>query len=132
SALRKAAERVCAFHAPQVPRSYQQTLPEGGVLRSIVLPLACVACYVPGGRAAYPSTVIMTAAVARLAGVPDVVVATPPRRDGSIPVEVAAAARLADATRILRAGGAQAVAALAVGTERIPRCDAVVGPGNAY
>src|SRR5205085_6460185 len=132
SALEKAAERVRAFHAPQVPQSYEQRLPDGGVLRSIAIPLERVACYVPGGRAAYPSTVIMTAAVARLAGVPDVILATPPRRDGSIPVEVAAAARLADATRILRAGGAQAVAALAVGTERIPRCDAVVGPGNAY
>src|SRR6202022_4703053 len=81
---------------------------------------------------AYPSTVIMTAAVARLAGVPDVIVATPPRRDGSILPEVAAAARIAGATRILRAGGAQAVAALALGTERIPRADVIVGPGNAY
>jgi histidinol dehydrogenase len=74
----------------------------------------------------------MTAAVARLAGVPDVIVATPPRRDGSILPEVAAAARIAGATRILRTGGAQAVAALALGTERIPRADVIVGPGNAY
>src|SRR5205823_11833180 len=131
-ALERAAERVRAFHAPELPLSYEQRLADGGVLRSRVIPLARAACYVPGGRAAYPSTVIMTAAVARLAGVPDVIVATPPKRDGSIPVEVAAAARIAGATRILRAGGAQAVAALAIGTERIPRCDAVVGPGNAY
>jgi histidinol dehydrogenase len=132
SALEKAAGRVRAFHSPQVPQSYEQRLPDGGVLRSLAIPLARVACYVPGGRAAYPSTVIMTAAVARLAGVPDVIVTTPPRRDGSIPPPVAAAARIAGATRILRAGGAQAVAALALGTRGVPRCDAIVGPGNAY
>jgi histidinol dehydrogenase len=132
SALEKAVARVRAFHAPQVPQSYEQRLPDGGLLRSLAIPLARVACYVPGGRAAYPSTVIMTAAVARLAGVPDVIVATPPRRDGTVPAAVAAAARIAGATRILRAGGAQAVAALAVGTRAVPRCDAIVGPGNAY
>jgi len=132
SALEKAAQRVRAFHAPQVPESYEQRLPDGGLLRCLVIPLARAACYVPGGRAAYPSTVIMTAAVARLAGVPDVIVATPPRRDGTVPPEVAAAARIAGATRILRAGGAQAVAALAIGTDAVPRCDVIVGPGNAY
>ena len=132
AALEKAALRVRAFHAPQVPESYEQRLPDGGLLRCVVIPLARAACYVPGGRAAYPSTVIMTAAVARLAGVPDVIVATPPRRDGTVPPEVAAAARIAGATRILRAGGAQAVAALAIGTDAVPRCDVIVGPGNAY
>ena len=132
SALEKAAQRVRAFHAPQVPESYEQRLPDGGLLRCLVIPLARAACYVPGGRAAYPSTVVMTAAVARLAGVPDVIVATPPRRDGTVPPEVAAAARIAGATRILRAGGAQAIAALAIGTDAVPRCDVIVGPGNAY
>ena len=131
-ALIRAVSRVHDFHARDLPATYESQLRSGAVVSSLAIPLERVACYVPGGRAAYPSTVIMTAAVARLAGVPDVIVATPPRRDGSIPVEVAAAARLADATRILRAGGAQAVAALVAGTERIPRCDAVVGPGNAY
>ncbi|HYZ89688.1 MAG TPA: histidinol dehydrogenase, partial [Myxococcales bacterium] len=91
SALEKAAERVRAFHSPQLPQSYEQRLPDGGMLKSLAIPLARVACYVPGGRAAYPSTVIMTAAVARLAGVPDVIVATPPRRDGTVPPAVAAA-----------------------------------------
>jgi histidinol dehydrogenase len=132
AALEKAAERVRSFHAPQVPQGYEQRLPDGGVLRSLVIPLERVACYVPGGRATYPSTVIMTAAVARLAGVQEVVVATPPRRDGGIAPAIAAAAHIAGATRILRAGGAHAVAALALGTNVIPRCDAVVGPGNAY
>ena len=109
-----------------------KVLPDGGVLRSLVIPLERVACYVPGGRATYPSTVIMTAAVAHLAGVHDVIVTTPPRRDGGISPAIAAAARIAGATRILRAGGAHAVAAVAIGTDGIPRCDAVVGPGNVY
>jgi len=131
-ALELANERVRAFHAPQIPPSYEQALPDGGRVRCLTLPLSRAACYVPGGRAAYPSTVIMTASVARLAGVPEVIVTTPPRRDGSVPVEVAAAARIAGAHRILRAGGAQAVAALALGTQTIPRADVIVGPGNAY
>jgi histidinol dehydrogenase len=132
ASLELAAERVRAFHRPQIPQSYEQRLPGGGRLRNLTIPLERAACYVPGGRAAYPSTVIMTAAVARLCGVPDVIVATPPRRDGSILPEVAAAARIAGATRILRAGGAQAVAALAIGTAAVPRVDCIVGPGNAW
>jgi len=130
--LELAHRRVRAFHAPQVPPSYTVELEGGGILRCVTIPLQRAACYVPGGRAAYPSTVIMTAAVARLAGVPEVIVATPPRRDGSILPEVAAAARIAGATKILLCGGAQAVAALALGTETIPRVDVIVGPGNAY
>jgi histidinol dehydrogenase len=136
SAVRRALEiahqRVRAFHAPQIPASYTMQLEGGGVLRSIAVPLRRAACYVPGGRAAYPSTVIMTVAVARLAGVAEVFVATPPRRDGGIPAEVAAAARIACASGILLAGGAQAVAALALGTATVPRVDVIVGPGNAY
>ena len=132
AALEVAADRVRTFHAAQLPKDYEQVLPGGGILRSRVLPLSRAACYVPGGRAAYPSTVIMTACVARLAGVPEVIVTTPPRLDGSILPEVAAAARIAGADRILRAGGAQAIAALAIGTQTIPRMDVIVGPGNAY
>jgi histidinol dehydrogenase len=132
AALELAHERVRAFHAPQIPPGYEQRLPDGGMLRCLTIPLQRAACYVPGGRAAYPSTVIMTAALARLAGVPEVIVATPPRRDGSVLPEVAAAARIAGATKILLSGGAQAVAALALGTESVPRVDVIVGPGNAY
>jgi len=127
AALETAHQRVRAFHAPQIPVSYEQRLPDGGVLRCLTLPLQRAACYVPGGRASYPSTVIMTVTVARLAGVPDVIVATP-----RVAPEVAAAARIAGATRILLSGGAQAVAALAIGTETVPRVDVIVGPGNAY
>ena len=132
AALERAHQRVRDFHAPQLQPSYEQRLPEGGVLRCLTLPLRRAACYVPGGRAAYPSTVIMTATLARLAGVPEVIVATPPRRDGSVLPEVAAAARIAGATKLLLAGGAQAVAALALGTETVPRVDVIVGPGNAW
>src|SRR3989475_4250251 len=131
-ALALAHERVRRFHEPQIPVSYSMELEGGGTLRSLTIPLRRAACYVPGGRAAYPSTVIMTAAVARLAGVPEVILATPPRRDGTILPEVAAAARLAGATRILLAGGAQAVAALALGTGSGPRGGVLLGPGNAY
>ena len=127
AALQKAHERVRAFHGPQVPASYEQKLPDGGVLRCLTIPLRRAACYVPGGRAAYPSTVIMTASVARLAGVQEVIVATP-----RVAPEVAAAARIAGASRILTVGGAQAVAALAIGTRTVPRVDVIVGPGNAY
>jgi histidinol dehydrogenase len=131
-ALVIAHERVRAFHEPQVPASYTVHLEAGGVVRCLTIPLQRAACYVPGGRAAYPSTVIMTVALARLAGVPEVIVATPPRRDGGILPEVAEAARIAGATRILLAGGAQAVAAVALGTATVPKVDVIVGPGNAY
>jgi histidinol dehydrogenase len=131
-ALLTAHQRVRAFHAPQIPALYELQLRDGGLLRSTVLPLARAACYVPGGRAVYPSTVIMTAGVAKLAGVDEVIIATPPRRDGSIAPEVAAAARIAGADRIFLCGGAQAVAALAIGTPLVPRVDVIVGPGNAY
>jgi len=127
AALEMAHQRVRAFHEPQISASYEQRLPDGGVLRCLTLPLRRAACYVPGGRAAYPSTVIMTVTVARLAGVPDVIVATP-----RVASEVAAAAWIGGATRILLSGGGQAVAALEIGTEMVPRVDVIVGPGNAY
>ena len=132
TALETACVRVRAFHTPQVPRDYEQRLEDGGILQCLAIPLERAACYVPGGRAVYPSTVVMTVPLARLAGVGEVIVATPPRRDGSIAPEVACAARIAGADRILLAGGAQAVAALALGTATVPRVDVIVGPGNAW
>lgn len=95
-------------------------------------PLPSVGCYIPGGRASYASSVIMTAAVAKLAGVRRVVIATPPAPDGSVPPEILAAARVAGVDEIYRAGGAQAVAALAYGTESIARVSKIVGPGGRY
>ncbi|TMK59610.1 MAG: histidinol dehydrogenase, partial [Actinobacteria bacterium] len=99
---------------------------------TIVRPLASVGCYVPGGRAKYPSTVAMTVVPATVAGVEEIVVCTPPQRDGSIHAAVLYAAKRAGATDVARTGGAQAVAAMAYGTESIPSVDRIVGPGNVY
>ncbi len=123
--------RIRAFHGLQVGREQQIEVAPGIVLGRRPIPYARVACYVPGGLASYPSTVMMTVTPAVLAGVEDVIVVTPPQADGSIDPAVAYAARAAGATRILRAGGAQAVGALAFGSGA-PRVDAIVGPGNAY
>lgn len=131
-AIRGNLARITAFHERQ-RRSDDVVDVEPGVrLGRRAVPHRVVACYVPGGRASYPSTVLMTVPLARIAGVERIVVVTPPREDGSIDPAVAFAARIAGATDILRAGGAQAVAAVAYGTDRVPRTDAIVGPGNAY
>src|SRR4029079_3717108 len=97
-----------------------------------VTPLDRVGCYVPGGTAAYPSTVLMNLIPARVAGVRDLVVVSPPGADGRLPAAVLAAARLARATAVYRMGGAPAVAALAYGTVTVPAVDKIVGPGNIY
>ncbi len=128
AALRLAAERIEAYHRLQ---TYQPEVGRGG-LRLLTRPLRRCGIYVPGGRAAYPSTVLMAAIPARLAGVSEIALATPPAPDGSVPDTVLAAARIAGVTEIHRMGGAQAVAALAYGTRSIPRVDIVVGPGNIY
>ena len=122
-ALRYAAERIERFHRECAPRSW---------LGQEVRPLDRVAVYVPGGRAAYPSTVLMTVIPARVAGVREIVLVSPPRRDKSLDPAVLAAARVAGVTEAYRVGGAQAVAALAYGTETIRRVDKIVGPGNIY
>ena len=131
-ALERAAARIAAYHRRFVPGDVAWTDEAGNRLGRLVRPLDRVGIYVPGGRAAYPSTVLMTAIPARLVGVGEIVLATPPRPDGSIPAVVLAAAALAGVRRVVRAGGAQAVAALAYGTERVPAVDKIVGPGNAY
>ncbi len=128
AALELAARRVRAFHEAE---TYEDvTGPEG--LRLLVRPVRRAGLYVPGGRAAYPSTVLMTAIPARVAGVREVLLATPPTPDGSVPAAILAAAALAGVDRVFRMGGAQAVAAFAYGTESVPRVDVVAGPGNAY
>jgi histidinol dehydrogenase len=128
AALELAARRVRAFHEAE---TYEDvTGPEG--LRLLVRPVRRAGLYVPGGRAAYPSTVLMTAIPARVAGVREVLLATPPAPDGSVPAAILAAAALAGVDRVFRMGGAQAVAAFAYGTESVPRVDVVAGPGNAY
>jgi len=130
--LRYAAERIERFHRECAPRSWRMKDANGSQLGQEVRPLERVAVYVPGGRAAYPSTVLMTVLPARVAGVAEVVLVSPPGPDKSLNAAVLAAARIAGVTEAYRVGGAQAVAALAYGTETIRRVDKIVGPGNVY
>ncbi len=129
-ALNRAHRRITRFHKLQLERGYQ--LVEPGIRCGMrVLPMARAGVYVPGGKAAYPSSVLMNIVPARVAGVPDITVVTPPRPEGIKP-EVLVAAEIAGATRVLKVGGAQAVAALAYGTKSVARVDKIVGPGNIY
>jgi histidinol dehydrogenase len=127
-ALEVAARRIEAFHRAQ---TYGDVSGPGGH-RLLTRPVRRAGLYVPGGRAAYPSTVLMTAIPARVAGVKEVVVATPPGPDGAVPGPILAAAALAGVDQVYRMGGAQAIAALAYGTESVPRVDLIAGPGNIY
>ena len=129
--LKKAARRIRDFHRKQLPKSWSMKEGDGTVLGQRVTPLDRVGIYVPGGKAAYPSTVFMNAIPAKVAGVGEIVMVTPPGRDGVNPYVVAAAA-LAGVDRVFQVGGAQAVAALAYGTKSIPGVDKIVGPGNIY
>lgn len=131
-ALRYAAGRIEAFHRYALPRSWWVDDDDGSLLGQQVRPLERVGIYVPGGRAAYPSTVLMAAVPARAAGVPEIVLVSPPAPDGSLNAAVLTAARFAGVTEAYRVGGAQAIAALAYGTETIRRVDKIVGPGNIY
>ena len=132
AALRYAAARIEAFHRAAMPKAWSMTDACGSRLGQEVRPLERVGIYVPGGRAAYPSTVLMTAVPARVAGVREIVLVSPPAADGTLNPAVLAAARIAGVTEAYRVGGAQAVAALAYGTESIRRVDKIVGPGNIY
>jgi histidinol dehydrogenase len=128
AALEFAATRIRAFHEAQTYADVRG--PEG--LELLVRPIRRAGLYAPGGRAAYPSTVLMTAIPARTAGVEEVLLATPPAADGSVPRAILAAAALAGVDRVYRMGGAQAIAAFAHGTETVPRVDVIAGPGNVY
>jgi len=131
-ALKFAAERIEAYHRHGVPRSWSFRDASGSLLGQEVRPLDRVGLYVPGGRAVYPSTVLMTSIPARVAGVPEIVLVSPPAANKSVSAPVLAAARIAGVTEVYRVGGAQAVAALAYGTETIRKVDKIVGPGNIY
>jgi histidinol dehydrogenase len=128
AALEFAARRIREFHELQVGAA---SVGSGG-LRLTTRPVRRAGVYAPGGRASYPSSVLMAAIPARVAGVADVVLATPPRRDGSVPDVILAAAHIAGVDAVYRMGGAQAIAALAYGTETVPRVDVVAGPGNIF
>ena len=127
----RAAENITRFHSEQVRKGFE--LKDGGItLGQKVTPLARVGLYVPGGTAAYPSTVLMNVIPAKIAGCGEIIITTPPGRDGKVNPNVLAAAAVAGADRIFKAGGAQAIAALAYGTETVPAVDKITGPGNAY
>ena len=128
SALEFAAARIQAFHRRQAPAGSN----DHASLEIVTRPVRRAGIYAPGGRAAYPSTVLMTAIPARVAGVDELVLATPPRPDGTVPDAILAAAQIAGVDTVYRVGGAQAIAAFAYGTEEIPRVDLIAGPGNIY
>ena len=130
--LRMAAANIEAYHEKQVRRDFVMTETEGVVLGQKVTPIEKVGIYVPGGTASYPSSVLMNAIPARIAGVKEIVMVTPPGPDGRIRNVILAAARIAGVHRIFKVGGAQAVAALAYGTESVPRVDKITGPGNVF
>lgn len=130
--LREAAENIRSFHSRQVRNSFVIADKPGIVLGQKITPIEKVGVYVPGGTAAYPSTVLMDTIPAKIAGCPQLVMVTPPGRDGKVNPAILAAADLAGVNRIFKVGGAQAIAALAYGTESITRVDKIVGPGNAF
>ncbi|SEN48033.1 histidinol dehydrogenase [Lihuaxuella thermophila] len=131
-ALREAAERIRRYHEKQKRTSWMETAEDGTILGQLVLPLEKVGVYVPGGRAAYPSSVLMNVIPARVAGVKEIVMVTPPREDGTVYAPTLVAAKIAGVKKIYKVGGAQAIAALAYGTESVPAVDKIVGPGNIF
>ena len=130
--LERAHENIRSFHAKHLRESWEEHLPDGSMYGQRITPVENAGVYVPGGKAFYPSSVLMNIAPARVAGVREIIMVSPPSFEGSIYPAVVAAARIAGATRIFRVGGAQAVAALAYGTEHIPQVVKITGPGNAY
>ena len=130
--LEEAAENIRQFHSQQVRQSFVINNRPGIVMGQKVIPVDRAGLYVPGGTAAYPSTVLMDAIPAKIAGVPEVVMVTPPSADGKVNPAILAAASVAGVDKIFKLGGAQAVAALAYGTESVPKVDKIVGPGNAF
>ena len=130
--LETAAANIRGFHEKQVRNSFIIAEKDGVVMGQKVTPLDRVGLYVPGGTAAYPSTVLMDAIPAKIAGCGEIVIVTPPARDGNVNPAILAAAKVAGVDRVFKVGGAQAVAALAYGTETIPCVDKIVGPGNAF
>ena len=130
--LRKAADNIRHFHSRQIRNGFIINDRSGIVMGQKVIPVDRAGLYVPGGTAAYPSTVLMDAIPAKLAGVGELLMVTPPGKDGKVNPAILAAAHVAGVDRIFKVGGAQAIAALAYGTESIPKADKIVGPGNAF
>ena len=130
--IRKALVNIRSYHEKQMQYSWFDSRPDGTILGQKVTALARVGVYVPGGKAAYPSSVLMNIMPAKVAGVDEIIMVTPPGRDGKVTPTTLVAAKEAGADKVYKAGGAQAVAALAYGTESIPKADKIVGPGNIY
>ncbi|MBQ9736175.1 MAG: histidinol dehydrogenase [Clostridia bacterium] len=130
--LRRAAENIRVFHSAQKKNSFIINDKNGVIIGQKVIPIEKVGLYVPGGTAAYPSTVLMDSIPAKIAGCGEICIVTPPSRDGKVNPVILAAAKIAGVDRIFKVGGAQAVAALAYGTQTLPKVDKIVGPGNAF
>lgn len=131
-AMKTAEENIRAFHSMQLREGFRIERADGAYMGQKITPIEKVGLYIPGGTASYPSTVFMNAIPAKLAGCGLVVMASPPNAEGKIAAPILAAAKLAGVDRVFKAGGAQAVAALAYGTQTVPKVDKIVGPGNAY
>lgn len=131
-AMEEAKENIIFFHEAQKKQGFELQKDNGIYLGQRILPLQRVGVYVPGGRAAYPSSVLMNVLPARIAGVEEIIMVTPPNKDGHIDPYIAAAAKIAGVDHIFKVGGAQAIAALAFGSESIPSVDKIVGPGNIF
>ena len=130
--LTAAAANIRAFHQMQAREGFRLEKEDGVVLGQKVTPIERAGLYVPGGTAAYPSSVLMNAIPAKIAGVRELVMTTPPAKDGHVPAFILAAAKVAGVDKVVQAGGAQAIAALAYGTQSVPKVDKIVGPGNIY
>lgn len=130
--IRKSLHNIRTYHEKQRQYSWFDSKPDGTILGQKITPLARVGVYVPGGKAAYPSSVLMNIVPAKVAGVDEIIMVTPPGKDGRVTATTLVAANEAGADRIYKAGGAQAIAAMAYGTESIPKVDKIVGPGNIY
>ena len=130
--IKRASENIADFHKRQVQQSWLTTKADGVIMGQRVRGLKRVGIYVPGGTAAYPSSVLMNAVPAKIAGVEEIIMCTPPQKDGTPNPNIIAAAKIAGVDRIFLMGGAQAVAALAYGTETVPKVDKIVGPGNIF
>jgi len=131
-AMEVAAENIRAFHSAQRREGFCLQRPDGTYMGQKITPIERVGLYIPGGTASYPSTVFMNAIPAKIAGCSEIVMVSPPNKEGSIAAPILAAAKMAGVTKIFKIGGAQAIAALAYGTESVIKVDKIVGPGNAY
>jgi len=132
TAMERSAANIVDFHKKQLRNSWIDTRPDGTLLGQRILPLAITGVYVPGGKAAYPSSLLMNVIPARVAGVEKIIMTTPAGADGKVPAGTLAAAKIAGVDEIYKVGGAQAIAAMAFGTESIPKVDKITGPGNIF